>query len=223
MSRLPARAASAHMLMMGVGRSRLRDPVQIGTGSFLASMGLPAVYEDGRAGTMQAVRYLAEMGHRAASASSRRPIRCPGYLKLPARGFLEGLSEARLDVEPALVYWTDNGEQNPKQLERFISKHKLTGAGLRMHRSGCPHRRACPGETRQYPGGIIRRHIRSAPRAAAEIFGGVHPTTVSAAAALRDGKTIDGTRARDRGSSAHHTSHADSLRVDPGGHGATRE
>ncbi len=95
----------AHVLMMGEAQ-RLGIPC-IGTGSFLASMGLPAVYEDGRAGTMQAVRHLAEMGHRHIGfiqATSPMP-----WVFERRRGFLEGLSEARTDFDPALVYWVDAG------------------------------------------------------------------------------------------------------------------
>jgi LacI family transcriptional regulator len=107
-----------------MGEAQRLDIPCIGTGTFLASMGLPAIYEDGQAGAAQAVRHLVEMGHRRlgfVQITTAMP-----FIFHRRQGFLDGLSDAGIEPDPAHVLWLDSGDPNPKAVEQFISRYRVT-------------------------------------------------------------------------------------------------
>jgi DNA-binding LacI/PurR family transcriptional regulator len=164
----------SHALMMGEAQ-RLDIPC-IGTGSFLASMGLPAVHEDGRAGAVQAVRHLAEKGHRRIGfiqATFAMP-----WVFHRRRGFLDGMTDAGLEADPGLVWWVDDGEVDLPEIEKFVARYRLTGLVC-----GCE-------AAARHVGPLDREKRRRIPQdlsvitfdqhpQGAEIFGGVRPTTIA--------------------------------------------
>ena len=113
-----------HTILIGEAR-RLEIPV-IGTGTLMASVGAPAVVENGEDGARQAVRHLVERGHR------RIALIVPTF-PLPwvfqrRRGYIAGMNETSVGFEEELTLWLDHHEkpEGVETLRRFLQKRKPT-------------------------------------------------------------------------------------------------
>ncbi len=109
-----------------IGECSRLDIHCIGTGSFLASLGIPAVHEDGAQGAQLAVQRLAELGHR------RIGLVMPPY-PIPwvfdrRRGYLAGLAEAQIEADERFLLWLggDDEEKGAALLQNFIDRTKPT-------------------------------------------------------------------------------------------------
>ena len=115
-----------------IGECSRLDIHCIGTGSFLASLGIPAVQEDGAQGAALAVEKLVEAGHQ------RIGLVMPPY-PIPwvfdrRRGYLEGLARAGIDADERLLLWAHpEAEDGAAQLQQFIARSKPTALLFGSH------------------------------------------------------------------------------------------
>jgi DNA-binding LacI/PurR family transcriptional regulator len=116
-----------------IGECSRLDIHCIGTGSFLASLGIPAVQEDGVQGAALAVRRLVQLGHQ------RIGLVMPPY-PIPwvfnrRRGYLEGLAEAGIEADERLLLWIggDDEEKAAVTLAQYLEKAKPTALLFGSH------------------------------------------------------------------------------------------
>jgi len=119
-----AAPAQRHALLFGEAR-RLGIPC-IGTGSFMPSLGLPAVCEDGEEGARQAVELLIKHGHRRIGLLS--PTFPLPWVFQRRKGYLKALDQAGLDSDEGMVLWLDDhlSADAPDRLQRFLDRRKPT-------------------------------------------------------------------------------------------------
>ena len=117
-----------HTVLIGEAR-RLEIPV-IGTGSLMASVGGPAVAEDGEQGARDALRHLVERGHR------RIGLIVPTF-PLPwvfqrRRGYVAGMNEAGIGFDEDLTLWLDHHDkpEGAHALRQYLSRRKPTAIVL---------------------------------------------------------------------------------------------
>jgi LacI family transcriptional regulator len=123
-----AAPAQRHALLFGEAR-RLGIPC-IGTGSFMPSLGLPAVCEDGEDGARRAVKLLVEKGHRRIGYVS--PTFPLPWVFQRRKGYLQGLEQSGLEADECTVLWLDDhlASDAPDRLQRFIERRELTAVLL---------------------------------------------------------------------------------------------
>ena len=113
-----------HTVLMGEAH-RLDIPC-IGTGTLLATIGIPTVCEDGIDASRQAVRHLASQGH-------KRIGFVMGTFALPwvfhrRQGYMNGMKEAGLEPDEGMVCWLDRDtEANcAARFEDFLQRRQPT-------------------------------------------------------------------------------------------------
>ena len=97
----------------------------IGTGTLLAMLGVTAVHEDGARGAAEAVRHLAEQGHRRVGLVMP-PYPIPWVFQR-RQGYLDGLRAAGLTPDEGLVHWLEgNGAAQAEHLYRYLEQRRPT-------------------------------------------------------------------------------------------------
>lgn len=98
----------------------------IGTGTFLASLGVPAVHEDGGQGSELAIERLAALGHRRIGLVMP-PYPVPWVFHRRG-GYVAGLAKAGIELDERLQLWLapDDEERSSQQLMRYIDRTKPT-------------------------------------------------------------------------------------------------
>jgi DNA-binding LacI/PurR family transcriptional regulator len=116
-----------------IGECSRLDIHCIGTGSFLASLGIPAVLEDGVQGAALAVRKLVELGHQ------RIGLVMPPY-PVPwvfdrRRGYLQGLAEAGSEPDERMLLWQSPEEEEggAATLLQYLDRAKPTALLFGSH------------------------------------------------------------------------------------------
>ena len=109
-----------------MGEARRLDIPCIGTGTLLASIGIPAVCEDGRAAMMQAVCHLCDRGHRRIGLAMG-PFHLPWVFQR-RQGYMDGLAECGIEPDEGLVLWLsgDSDAANADLLQRYLDRRQPT-------------------------------------------------------------------------------------------------
>lgn len=119
-----AAPAQRHALLFGEAR-RLGIPC-IGTGTFMPSLGLPAVCEDGEDGSRRAVQMLIEKGHgRIGYVSPTFPL---PWVFTRRKGYLSGLEQNGLEPDEGMVLWLEDhlASDAVDRLQRYLDRRKPT-------------------------------------------------------------------------------------------------
>lgn len=109
-----------------IGESRRLDIPSIGTGSFLETLGVPTVREDGPAAAAAAVRSLAALGHRRIGfVQVDYPV---PWVFQRRQGYMDGLDQVGLDQDERLVLWLPGVEEPARRdlFERYLDRAKPT-------------------------------------------------------------------------------------------------
>ena len=98
----------------------------IGTGTLLASIGVPAVCEDGIDASARAVAHLIEHDHRRIGMVLA-PFALPWVFDR-RQGYLDGLAAAGIEPDESLVLWLSgkDDEQRTQMMQRFLQRQKPT-------------------------------------------------------------------------------------------------
>jgi LacI family transcriptional regulator, repressor for deo operon, udp, cdd, tsx, nupC, and nupG len=109
-----------------MGEAYRLDIPCIGTGTLLATIGVPTVCEDGADASRQAVRHLVSQGH-------KRIGFVMGTFALPwvfqrRQGYLDGLKDAGLEADEGMVCWLDRDtEANcSTKFEEYLQRRQPT-------------------------------------------------------------------------------------------------
>jgi LacI family transcriptional regulator len=123
-----AAPALRHSQLIGEAR-RLSIPC-IGTGTLMASLGLPSIVEDGEDGARRAVKLLVEQGHRRIGLIS--PTFPLPWIFQRRNGYLAGLNDAGIEHDEGLTLWleTHDTPDAAQQLQRYLERRKPTAVLL---------------------------------------------------------------------------------------------
>lgn len=103
--------------VMLIGEARRLDIRCIGTGAFLAALGIPSVCEDGRAGAAAAVNHLIERGHRSiALVLAQYPT---PWVFQRRDGYFDGLTAVGIEPDERMVLWLSGDDDERTQAEEF--------------------------------------------------------------------------------------------------------
>jgi DNA-binding LacI/PurR family transcriptional regulator len=107
-----------------LGEARRLDIPCIGTGTLLASIGVPTVCEDGHAAMKQAVRHLVERGHRKIGLAMG-PFHLPWVFQR-RQGYVDGLAECGIEPDEGLVLWLSGSDPaaNADLLRRYLDRRR---------------------------------------------------------------------------------------------------
>jgi LacI family transcriptional regulator len=119
-----AAPAQRHALLFGEAR-RLGIPC-IGTGTFMPTLGLPAVCEDGEAGSRQAVELFVKHGHRRIGFIS--PTFALPWVFQRRKGYLDALENAGLEADEGMVLWLEDhlSADAVDRLQRYLDRRQPT-------------------------------------------------------------------------------------------------
>jgi LacI family transcriptional regulator len=123
-----AAPALRHSQLIGEAR-RLNIPC-IGTGTLMASLGLPSIVEDGEDGARRAVQLLIEQGHRRIGFLS--PTFPLPWIFQRRNGYLAGLKQAGIEHDEGLTLWleTHDTAEAGAALQAYLDRRKPTAVLL---------------------------------------------------------------------------------------------
>ena len=109
-----------------MGEARRLDIPCIGTGTLLASIGVPAVCEDGRQAMVDGVRHLCERGHQRIGLAVG-PFHLPWVFQR-RQGYMDGLAECGIEPDEGLVLWLSGEDHaaNAELLQRYLDRRRPT-------------------------------------------------------------------------------------------------
>lgn len=123
-----AAPALRHSQLIGEAR-RLSIPC-IGTGTLMASLGLPSIVEDGEEGAKRAVQLLVEQGHtRIGLISPTFPL---PWIFQRRKGYLAGLAASGLEHDEGSTLWLETHDtvEAGDELARYLERRKPTAVLL---------------------------------------------------------------------------------------------
>ncbi len=118
-------AAPSPMHLQLLGECQRLDIAAIGTGTFLASLAVTTVHEDGVQGAAAAVKELVALGHRRIGMVLS-PYATPWVFDR-RQGYVQGIREAGLEHDEGLVLWLGGDDKEKSDaLEQFIARRRPT-------------------------------------------------------------------------------------------------